>query len=124
MMIIAAVAIVVAIPSIYGLYHASTIFERIVYVIILIMAATTAFGPIPAFLAERFQTSIRNSASGFAYNGGLLVGSWAPLIAVTILSRVGPLAPIFLGINLMIGSAVLLIGAKLNPETKEADLSE
>ena len=124
MMIIAAVAIIVAIPSIYGLYHASTIFERIVYVIILIMAATTAFGPIPAFLAERFQTSIRNSASGFAYNGGLLVGSWAPLIAVTVLSRVGPLAPIFLGINLIIGSVVLLIGAKLNPETKEADLSE
>ncbi len=44
------------------------------------MAATTAFGPIPAFLAERFQTSIRNSASGFAYNGGLLVGSWADMM--------------------------------------------
>ena len=124
MMIIAITAIIVAIPSIYGLYHATTIFERTVYLIILMMAATTGFGPIPAFLAERFQTSIRNSASGFAYNGGLLVGSWAPLIAVTVLSRVGPLAPIFLGINLMIGSAILLIGAKLNPETKEADLSE
>ncbi len=52
------------------------------------------------------------------------MGSWAPLIAVTVLSRVGPLAPIFLGINLMIGSAILLVGAKLNPETKEADLSD
>ena len=124
MMLVSITAIIVAIPSIYGLYHASTIFERIVCVIILIMAATTGFGPIPAFLAERFQTSIRNSASGFAYNGGLLVGSWAPLVAVTILSRVGPLAPIFLGINLMIGSAIFLIGAKLNPETKDADLSE
>jgi MHS family proline/betaine transporter-like MFS transporter len=92
-------------------------------VIILIMAATTGFGPIPAFLSERFQTSIRNSASGFAYNGGLLVGSWAPLVAVTMLSRVGPLAPIFLGINIVIGSAVLLIGAKLNPETKDAELA-
>jgi MFS transporter, MHS family, proline/betaine transporter len=124
LMLVAIVAIVVAIPSIYGLYHASTIFERIVYVIILMMAATTGFGPIPAFLAERFQTSIRNSASGFAYNGGLLIGSWAPLVAVTILSHVGPLAPIFLGINLMIGSTILLIGAKVNPETKDVDLSD
>lgn len=68
--------------------------------------------------------SIRNSASGFAYDRGLLVGSWAPLIAVTVLSRVGHLAPIFLGINLMIGSVILLIGAKLNPKTKDADLSD
>ena len=122
LMLVAIAAIVIAIPALYGLYHASNIFERIVYVIILIMASTTGFGPIPAFLSERFQTSIRNSASGFVYNGGLLVGSWAPLVAVTILSRVGPLAPIFLGINLVIGSVVLLIGAKLNPETKDVDL--
>jgi MFS family permease len=123
-MLVAIAAIIVAIPSIYGLYHATTIFERIVYLIILIMAATTGFGPIPAFLSERFPTSIRNSASGFAYNGGLLIGSWAPLIAVTVLSRVGPLAPIFLGINLIVGSVILLIGGKLNPETRDADLSE
>lgn len=124
MMLVAIAAIVVAVPSLYGLYHASTFFERVVYVIILIMAATTGFGPIPAFLSERFQTSVRNSASGFAYNGGLLVGSWAPLVAVTVLSHVGTMAPVFLGINLMIGSIILLIGAKFNPETKEADLLE
>jgi MHS family proline/betaine transporter-like MFS transporter len=124
MMLVAIAAITIAIPSIYGLYHASAFFERVVYVIVLIMAATTGFGPIPAFLAERFQTSIRNSASGFAYNGGLLVGSWAPLVAVTILSHVGKMAPVFLGINLMIGSIILLIGAKLNPETKDVDLSD
>ena len=123
MMLVAITAIIVAIPSVYGLYHASTIFERIVYVIILMMAATTGFGPIPAFLSERFSTAVRNSASGFAYNGGLLIGSWGPLVAVTVLSRVGPLAPIFLGINLVVGSVILLIGAKLNPETKDTDLT-
>jgi MFS family permease len=62
MLVAAIAAMVVAIPSIYGLYHATTLFERIVYLVILIMAATTGFGPIPAFLAERFQTSIRNNA--------------------------------------------------------------
>ena len=35
---------------------------------------------------KRFPTEIRNSAAGFVYNGGLLVGSWAPLIVITLFS--------------------------------------
>ena len=124
MALVAIAAILLAIPSIYGLYTATTLVERVVYVIILILAATTGFGPIPAFLAERFSTSVRNSACGFAYNGGLLIGSWAPLIAVNMLSHAGSMAPFLLGINLMIGSAILLVGTKLNPETKDVDLTD
>jgi MFS family permease len=124
MTFVAISAMIVAIPSIYGLFTASTFIERLVYVVILIMAATTGFGPIPAFLAERFPTSVRNSACGFAYNGGLLVGSWAPLIAVNLLAHSGTLAPFLLGMNLVIGSVVFLIGAKLNPETRDIDLNQ
>lgn len=116
-------AIALAIPSIVGLYTATTELERIIYTIILIMAATTGFGPIPAFLSERFPTEIRNSASGFVYNGGLIFGSWAPLIAVSLLKNSGDLLPYLLGLNLIIGSAIILIGAKLNPETRDVDLN-
>ena len=49
---------------------------------LLVFVASTAFGPIPAFLSERFPTAVRNSASGFVYNGGLIIGSWSPLIAI------------------------------------------
>ncbi len=123
MALVAISAMIVAIPSIYGLFLASTFIERLVYIVILIMATTTGFGPIPAFLAERFPTSIRNSACGFAYNGGLLVGSWAPLIAVNMISHSGNMAPFLLGLNLIMGSIVFLVGTKLNPETRDVDMN-
>jgi len=116
-------AMIVAIPSFYGLYNAESTYERITYTVILIVVATTGFGPIPAFLSERFSTEVRNSASGFIYNGGLIFGSWAPLIAVTMLSKGTELIPILLGINVIIGSVIILIGAKINPETKDVDIS-
>ena len=87
------------------------------------MAATTGFGPIPAFLSERFPTEIRNSASGFVYNGGLIFGSWAPLIAVTLLAEAGEFLPYLLGATVIVGSIIILIGTKINPETKDVDLS-
>jgi len=124
MMVVAITAIIISIPSLYGLYTATTLFERSLYIIVLILAATTGFGPIPAFLAERFPTAIRNSACGFAYNGGLLVGSWAPLLAVTMLAHAGKLAPFLLGINLVVGATILFVGSKLNPETKDLELSD
>ena len=122
--IFAIAAIIVAIPAFFGLYYSETAFERITYTVILIMVATTGFGPIPAFLSERFPTEVRNSASGFIYNGGLIFGSWAPLIAVTMISKGVELIPIFLGINVIIGSVIILIGAKINPETRDVDITK
>lgn len=122
--VFAMTAIVLAIPTFFGLYNADSAYERIVYTIILIIVATTGFGPIPAFLSERFPTEVRNSASGFIYNGGLIFGSWAPLIAVTMLSKGGELVPILLGMNVIVGSIIILIGAKINPETRDADISQ
>ena len=90
----------------------------------MIIVATTGFGPIPAFLSERFPTEVRNSASGFIYNGGLIFGSWAPLIAVTMISKGTELIPILLGINVIVGSVIILIGAKINPETRDVDISQ
>lgn len=117
-------AIVIAIPAFYGMYHASSSFERILYTIILIVASTSGFGPIPAFLSERFPTDIRNSASGFVYNGGLIFGSWAPLIAVSLLAESGDLLPYLIGLNLIIGSVIILVGAKINSETNDIDIKK
>jgi len=120
--IFAAAAIIIAVPTTFGLYTAATLFEKALYIIILIFAATTGFGPIPAMLSERFPTEIRNSACGFVYNGGLIIGSWAPLIAVNLLSNAGNLIPFLLAANVIIGSVVILVGAKINPETRDVDL--
>jgi MFS family permease len=91
---------------------------------VLIFVATTGFGPIPAFLSERFPTEVRNSACGFVYNGGLIAGSWAPLIAVNLLSYTGSFIPFALALNIIAGSIIILVGAKLNPETRDTDLTK
>jgi MHS family proline/betaine transporter-like MFS transporter len=121
--IFAAASALLAVPVLYGLFNASTFLERMIFTIILIMISTAGFGPIPAFLSERFSTGIRNSASGFAYNGGLLFGSWAPLIAVSLLSDNGDLIPFLLGATVIVGALIILVGAKINPETRDVDLA-
>ena len=123
-MVFAMAAIALAVPTFYGLYNAESAYERAAYTIVLMIVATTGFGPIPAFLSERFPTEVRNSASGFIYNGGLIFGSWAPLIAVSMLSKGTELIPVLLGINVIIGSVIILIGAKINPETRDVDITQ
>ncbi|MGB6527774.1 MAG: MFS transporter [Candidatus Nitrosopolaris sp.] len=119
----ASAAIILAIPTLNGLHDSTTITQRMFFTALLVFVASTAFGPIPAFLSERFPTAIRNSASGFVYNGGLIIGSWSPLIAIQLLSLAHPqFIPYALAINIIIGSIIILIGSRLNPDTRDADL--
>jgi len=117
-----AVAIALTVPAMVGLYSVTNISEKIFYLVVFVFVATTGFGLIPAFLSERFLTEVRNSACGFVYNGGLIVGSWSPLIAINLLSNAGSFIPFVLSLNIMIGLTVALVGARLNPETRDADL--
>ena len=116
-------SVVIAIPSIYGLYHA-TYLGQYLSVVAISFVATTGFGAIPAFLSERFPTEIRNSAAGFVYNGGLFFGAIAPLMALNLLSDATDLAPFLLGLNIVFGSLIILIGTKINPETKDVDIAK
>jgi MHS family proline/betaine transporter-like MFS transporter len=120
--IFSALTVILAIPLMVGLYHTSSVFDRIFYNSVLIMIATSGFGPMPAFLSERFPTQIRNTSAGFVFNSGLIIGAWAPLIAIGISSTIDWLQPVMFGVNLMIGCIIVLIGLKFNPETKDVDL--
>jgi len=121
--VFAAAAIILTVPTLFGLYNATHISERIIYLVVFVFVATTSFGVIPAFLSERFLTEVRNSACGFVYNGGLIVGSWSPLIAINILSDAGSFTPFVLSLNIVAGLAIALVGARLNPETRDTDLA-
>jgi MHS family proline/betaine transporter-like MFS transporter len=123
-------SIILAVPLLYGLYHTTNINEKVLYASIVVFVSSTAFGPIPAFLSERFPTEIRNT-SGFAYNGGLIIGSWSPLIAINLLSRAGSslsssslnlLIPFAFALNIIIGAAIIFAGSRVNPDTRNVDL--
>jgi len=111
------------IPIAYGILGGD-LSLTILFVVIYAFVVSTASGPIPAFFSERFPTEVRNSAAGFAYNGGLIVGSWSPLIALSLISSLQTeLIPLAIGANIIIGSIILLVGTLLNPETKDRDLT-
>jgi MFS family permease len=116
-------SIILVIPIAYGILGGD-LTATTLFVIVYAFVVSTASGPVPAFFSERFPTEVRNSAAGFAYNGGLIVGSWSPLIAVSLISLVNvEFIPIALGANIMIGAIILLVGTLLNPETKDRDLT-
>lgn len=120
--IFSVLTVILAVPLMIGLYHASSISERIFYNSVLIMIATSGFGPMPAFLSEKFPTQIRNTSAGFVFNSGLIIGAWAPLIAIEMSSKINWPQPFVFGVNLMIGCIMVLIGLKFNAETKDTDL--
>jgi MHS family proline/betaine transporter-like MFS transporter len=123
--IFAAAAIILAVPMLYGLYSTKNINEKILYASTVVFVSSTAFGPMPAFLSERFPTEIRNTASGFAYNGGLIIGAWSPLIAINLLSHAGQsllFVPLALALNIIIGAAIIFTGSRVNPDTRNVDL--
>ena len=118
-------SLIVAIPSLNGIFTASSSFEFALYSSLLVFFVSTGFGPMPIFLAERFPTEIRNSAAGFVYNGGVLVGSWAPLLAITLLSyfdKYNITQYYAVAINVIIASIILIIGSRVNPDTRNVDL--
>ncbi|ALI37028.1 Proline/betaine transporter [Candidatus Nitrosocosmicus oleophilus] len=125
--IFAIASILLSVPLLYGLFISTNIHEKIFFASLLIFLSATAFGPMPAFLSERFPTEIRNTASGLVYNGGLIIGSWSPIVAISLLSNTKSLSPILiplvLALNISIGAIILLIGSRLNPDTREVNLN-
>ena len=125
--VFASTSIILSVPLLYGLFVSTNIYEKMFYASILIFVSATAFGPIPAFLSERFPTEIRNTASGLVYNGGLIIGAWSPVIAISLLSNTKSfspnLIPLALALNISIGGILLLIGSRLNPDTRNMNLN-
>ena len=125
--IFATASIILSAPLLYCLFISTNIYEKILYTGITVFLSSTSFGPMSAFLSERFPTEVRNTASGLVYNGGLIVGSWSPLVAITLLSTTKYLSPslipVALALNISIGSIIILIGSRVNPDTRNIDLN-
>lgn len=117
------VAMILAVPTAIGIYQSNSIIEKMFFTGVLVFVASTAFGPMPAFLSERFPTEVRNTASGFAYNGGLVIGSWSPVIGIHFLSNVHQefIAYAFAA-NIIIGSIIISVGSRVNCETHHMNI--
>lgn len=75
------------------------------------------FATMPAFLSESYSKRYRVTATGFVYNGGALVGSWAVLFITGYTRPDGSNLGSVWMINLLVACIALLIGIAIARET-------
>jgi MFS family permease len=80
------------------------------------------FGPIAAYLTERFPASIRSTGYGVGYSLALI----APAFYQFYLQRLGGVMPGHLapGVLLVLAGALISLGGFLGPETKDVDMAD
>jgi MFS family permease len=80
------------------------------------------FGPIAAYLTERFPASIRSTGYGVGYSLALI----APAFYQFYLQRLDNVMPAHLapGVLLVLAGALISLGGFLGPETKDIDMSD
>jgi MFS transporter, SHS family, lactate transporter len=106
------------------LYLTTSDYDRIVWSFALQGCfAGAIYGLSPAYLAERFATEVRSTASAFCYHIGLfLAGFVPPLLTYFAVERgIGFAIPMLYGT--IIGAAVVVAALAISPETKGRDLS-
>ncbi len=80
------------------------------------------FGPIAAYLTERFPASIRSTGYGVGYSLALI----APAFYQFYLQRLGSFMPAHLApvVLLVLAGALISLGGFLGPETKDVDMAD
>lgn len=84
-------------------------------------AVQGSFGPIAAYLSERFPSTVRASGFGTGYSLALVL----PAFYAFYLAGLGTLMPSYLApvVLIVVAGALVSIGGALGPETRDADLS-
>ena len=101
--------------------HGNTTWAAIATVL-LVVIVVGPWGVLPAYLNERFPTSVRASGYGLAYSLSVVAPSFYGFYQAG-LSRFMPFA--YTGIVLLvIGALLVLIGAHSGPETKDIDFAD
>jgi len=96
--------------------------------IVVFFALQGAFGgggmhvQYPHYLAERFPTEVRATASGFCYHQGAIFGGFVPLVLTYLATtwNLGFAIPMMIGTT--VGCASLIVAVRLSPETRGKEL--
>jgi metabolite-proton symporter len=81
------------------------------------------YGPMAAYIAELFGTSVRYSGSSVGYQlAGILGGSLAPIIGVALLAHYDSAVPVAL--YLALAALVTVVAVLVSPEPRHLNLAE
>ncbi len=124
--------IILAFPTMYGIFYGVYGPLFVGFLASLIAFVTTgAYGVMPAFLAEKFPTRMRDTGVGASFNSGFIVGSWSAVIALAIagsanafLSKV-PNTRVLWYVTaalIVVGEIAILFSAFYSKETSQKEL--
>ncbi len=123
MYIFSILAIIFAIPLTYLLStHTLGFWGALVFASALAFLTTGIYGVIPAFLSEKFPTSVRSSGVGLGFNGWFIVGNCSTVILLLIVGIAASSFFAYWGVFVIIGELFILLAALFSKETKGTDL--
>ncbi|GGP21546.1 MFS transporter [Thermocladium modestius] len=123
MIIFSAIAVVLSIPLSYLiLTHAYGYYGTMALASLMAFITTGIYGVIPAYLSEKFPTSIRSTGVGFSFNGGFILGNWSTVFLLLISSLTSPSFYAYWGIFIIVGELFIMASALTSKETKGARL--
>lgn len=103
-------------PAIYlNVFQQKTLSSLVIMVVMLQIITVSVYGPIAAYLTERFQTSVRSSGYGVAYSMSIVLPAFYPYY-------LPPLQRIFgshgaVALLLTLAGILIAAGAWIGPET-------
>ncbi|MCL4387577.1 MFS transporter [Candidatus Marsarchaeota archaeon] len=125
MIIYSVLAIIFAIPLTYAIMtHALGFYGAIFFASAIAFLTTGIYGVIPAFLSEKFPTSVRSSGVGIGFNGGFILGNWSTVFLLLIVSFAATTFFAWWGVFVIIGELFILASALLSKETKGINISK
>ncbi|MFD7024148.1 MFS transporter [Promicromonospora sukumoe] len=108
-------ATVVAPVAYAGVFATSAVPATVLLVVALQVVAVSGYGPVGAYLAERFPTAVRSSGYGVGYSLSIVLPALYPYYLPPLQSVLGEQTAV--AALLCLGGALLATGARLGPRT-------
>lgn len=105
---------IVAAPLAFGWALTSQGAGAVLAVTVVQLVTVSAYGPVGAYLAERFPAAVRSSGYGVGYSLSIVIPALFPFWLPGLQDALGPVTAV--AVVLVAASALLIIGALLGPE--------
>jgi len=113
--VLAALAAPVAFAAVFA---TSSVPMAVLLVLVLQVVAVSGYGPVGAYLAERFPTAVRSSGYGVGYSLSIVVPALYPYYLPPLQATLGEIPAVATLLGL--GGVLLALGAALGPRTNAA----
>lgn len=103
-------------PIVYvAIFHQRTLIPLVLLVVLLQIITVPVYGPVGAYLTERFPTAVRSSGYGVAYSMSIVLPALYPYYLPLLQRTLGE--KLAVALLLVVAGVLVVTGAILGPET-------